>query len=315
LLSIAVIVLLLKDFAPNLNDIAISAETKEVIETAQKVEQGDSAELADTLSDGQRSLANQLDKQKTDIMVRGCNFVDADLVALKGRTAITKLDLETNAIDGSGLYIAMTLPNLRKLNVSDNPLSDDGVRIISRLSQVQNLEIKNVTLSNKAIEYIGQMKNLEKLELDGTSLEDRSLHYLSSMPRLRDLSINDQKKMSDRNLLLLANDPNLKMIDVGRTKVTGEGFANPARFPKLDTVVLKSNRLTEKGIQMLALLKNLKELDFRNAQYEVDWLRHLKSAKNLRKLLVSDTDDLARIKQMLPAVDVEAKKEHKRQVL
>ena len=313
LLSIAVLVLLYKDFGPNIHDITASRETKKENEVVRTIYQGKSDELEDLRTAGRRSLAKLLTKQgdTSEIVLRGCNLVDADLVALKGRKEITKLDLELNDIDGTGLYVAMTLPALSKLNVSDCPLSDEGIRTISRLGQLKNLELKQVTLSDQAMKYLGQMKNMEKLEFDNSNLGDGSLQYLTNMPSLSELSVNAQKKMSDKSLLYLKNVPNLHMVDAGNTKVTGEGFANFDRLPKLDDIVLKNNYLTEKGLQTLAKVKLLQELDIRSAHYKVDWLRHLRSAKHFRKLHISDTADAGQIRQILPNVELETGKAHK----
>lgn len=313
LLSAAVIVLLGKDFVPNVHEIAVTPESKKVIETVHEVDKSKADELADKLTEGQRILLNQVNKtsDRTLLMLRGCNLVDKDLLPLKDHKDTVRLDLETNSIDGTGLSVAYTMPNLYKLNVSDNPLTDEGVRTISQLRQVRNIEAKNVTLSGNAIAMFGSMKNLEKLELDNSTFPVKSIVLLGSMPNLLSLSLNDEKRMSDRCIELLKDFPSLKKIDLSNTKVSGEGFVNAARFPKLDTLELKGNTLTERGVQACAQMKNLKELDIRNAIFEVRWLRHLKAAKSLRKIVVTQPDDATTIRKLLPNVEVAVKEDKK----
>ncbi len=315
LLAIAVIVLLGKDFVPNVDEIAVTPESKKVIEAVHAVDKIKADELADQLSEGQRILLNQVNKtsDRTLLMLRGCNLVDNDLLPLKDHKDTVRLDLETNSIDGTGLSVAYTMPNLYKLNVSDNPLTDDGIRTISHLRQVRNIEAKGVTLSSNAIALLGSMKNLEKLELDNTELPVKSIELLGTMPNLLSLSLNDQKKMSDRCIENLKEFPSLKIIDLSHTKVSGEGFVNPSRFPRLDTIELRGNTLTENGIQTCCQIKNLKELDLRNAIFDVRWLRHLKTAKSMRKVLVADTDEGSNIRKLLPSsIEVEVKKDKKK---
>ncbi len=313
LLSAAVIVLLGKDFVPNVHEIAVTPESKKVIETVHEVDKSKADELAEKLTEGQRILLNQVNKtsDRTLLMLRGCNLVDKDLLPLKDHKDTVRLDLETNSIDGTGLSVAYTMPNLYKLNVSDNPLTDEGVRTISQLRQVRNIEAKNVTLSGNAIAMFGSMKNLEKLELDNSTFPVKSIVLLGSMPNLLSLSLNDEKRMSDRCIELLKDFPSLKKIDLSNTKVSGEGFVNAARFPKLDTIELKGNTLTERGVQACAQMKNLKELDIRNAIFEVRWLRHLKAAKSLRKIVVTQPDDATTIRKLLPNVEVAVKEDKK----
>ncbi len=317
LLAIAVIVLLGKDFVPNVHEIAVTPESKKVIETIHEVDKSKADELADKLTEGQRILLNQVNKttDRTLLMLRGCNLVDKDLLPLKDHRDTVKLDLETNYIDGTGLSVAYTMPNLYKLNVSYNPLTDEGVRTISHLRQVRNIEAKGVTLSGNGIALLGSMKNLEKLELDNSTFPVKSIELLGSMPNLLSLSLNDQRKMSDRCIELLKDFPLLRVIDLSNTKVTGEGFVNPARFPRLDTIELKGNTLTERGIQACSQIKNLKEFDIRNAKFQVRWLRHLKAARSLHKVVVTDLDEGSDIRKFLPSnVEVEVKKDKQKNI-
>ncbi len=99
-------------------------------------------------------------------MLRGCNLVDNDLLPLKDHKDTVRLDLETNSIDGTGLSVAYTMPNLYKLNISDNPLTDDGVRTISHLSQVRkHVEAERVNLSSNAISLLGSMKKFREARI------------------------------------------------------------------------------------------------------------------------------------------------------
>lgn len=225
---------------------------------------------------------------------------DSDLKPLANHRKIIELHLDSNILSGTGLEVAKTLPRLRKLSVSDNPLTEKGVLVISQLSQIRNLEIKGVRLSAQSVSYLGQMKNLVKLEMDECELADKSLGNLSSMPSLEELSINNQRQMSDRSIELLRNLPKLRLIDVSKTKVTGRGFELPGRFPQLSIVVLKENELEEDGFKVLGRLKNLKELDLRGSKFKESWLNNLRDARFLKILKVSGDADIKQIQKILP---------------
>ncbi len=313
LLGIAVIVLLFRDFLPNFNEIAGSPPEPQITKTVQEVDKSKADELAESMSEGQLSLHKQLSRtsDNSQLKLTGCNLKDEDLKSLKGHTEIETLDLETNALDGTGLAVLETLPKLYKLNVSDNPLSDQGVRTISHLDHVKNIELKHIKLSNNAMRSLGQMKYVNKLEFDHSAIGGRSLRFLCSMPNLVALSLNDQPDLSDKSILFLKDIPRLKMIDVSDTPVTGEGFANPERFPQLEIISLKRDKLTELGLKAVGKIEYLKELDLRSAAFDVRWLRHLSAAHHLSKVTISENHDLPAFKKALPNCLIEVKKPKK----
>lgn len=110
--------------------------------------------------------------------------------------------------------------------------------------------------------------------------------------------------MSDRAISLLRQLPNLRMIDVSASKVTGKGFEHPDEYPRLEHICLKENDLTEEGFEVLARLKNLKELDLRLAKFNEQWFKHFRNHPKFVKLKVVGDVDVGRIRRMIPHLQI-----------
>lgn len=300
ILSLAVLVLVGKD-------IWLSCVSSIKNEKSVDVSRHYSVQLGSRPTDADDDLRRKLEEypSREEFELRAVELTDSSLPLLRGNQRIKSLDFQGNSLNGSGLTVAQTIPNLIRLNVSSNPLSDQGIQAISQLSQLKNLEIKDVEFSPRGLLYLGQMKNLDKLEMDACEYDVKLLGSLSNMPALEELSLNDQKKLSDRAISKLRNLPNLRMVDVSATKVSGKGFEHPGDYPFLERISLKENQLSEDGFKALSRLKNLKELDLRLSVYDAKWFAHLKKHPNFSKLRVSGTADTARIHQLIPRLQIE----------
>ncbi|MBX9953054.1 MAG: protein kinase [Candidatus Obscuribacterales bacterium] len=299
LLSVAVAVLIAKDYWVSF-DTTQQSRTK--VDLANPYPVALEPDLAITNNVVIRKLEEHPSEEYFEL--RDGDVMDTHLSVLKNNQRLKTLDFQGNMLDGTGLVVAKTIPFLTKLNVSANPLTDRGILVISQLKQLRNLEIKGVELSDLALLHLGEMKGLLKLEMDACTYNVKHLGSLSNMPALEELSLNDQKKLSDRAISLLRQLPNLRMVDVSASKVTGKGFEHPDEYPRLEHICLKENDLTEEGFEVLARLKNLKELDLRLAKFDEQWFKHFRNHPKFAKLKVVGDVDVGRIRRMIPHLQI-----------
>jgi len=301
ILSIAVVVLVGKDIW--LSCFADQDSKRPNVDLNKKYRVHLESNLADNDNVVRRKLESHPSAELFEL--RDGEVTDPYLAQLKDNQRIKTLDLQGNNLNGTGLEVAKTIPNLNKLNVSSNPLTDAGVLVISRLRQVRNLEIKGVELSPRALFHIGQMKNLTKLEMDASDYDVKELGSLSDMPILEELSINDQKRLSDRTIGLLRKLPRLRFVDASVSKVTGKGFEHPDDYPLLEQIALKENKLSEDGFKTFARLKNLRELDLRRASFDPSWFKHLKGHPKFKRLKAAGDINAVEIQRILPQLIID----------
>ena len=104
----------------------------------------------------------------------------------------------------------------------------------------------------------------------------------------------------------LAALPRLETLDLGDSKVTGSGFANPTGFRKLKALSLQSTPLTEEGLGAIGALPALTELLLQKTRATDAWMAQLVPSKKLRKLVLAfrstragaDLTQLARLSQL-----------------
>lgn len=97
--------------------------------------------------------------------------------------------------------------------------------------------------------------------LSQCSLDDERMRALAGLASMEDLRLNQIRELSDRGLLLLAGNKNIKALALRDCGLTDESIAILSRFPSLRKLDLSNNRgITASGLQLLKG-KGLNELE------------------------------------------------------
>jgi hypothetical protein len=143
---------------------------------------------------------------------------------------------------------------LESLICQSHLISDDDVRHLSKLYTLKYVYFgKSVT--SAALAYLTDLKQLEGIHLVGPGDDDR-IKAFSQFPNLSTLSLKDWK-LSSEGYNCLEKFSNVNRL-VMPAKATDDDFANAAELHKLRTLDLRWTAITDKGIEHLRGLKDLR---------------------------------------------------------
>lgn len=121
-----------------------------------------------------------------------------------------------------------------------------------------------------------------------TAKEWSQLRDVLNRHRVPGLDLSERWDLDDATLALLGGDPPVRLLQLGRTKVSDQGISQVSGFPFLETLSL-SPKTTGAGLRALADLKNLKELDMRGSKVPEEALADLRHFKQLRSLVLNES--------------------------
>jgi len=101
---------------------------------------------------------------------------------------------------------------------------------------------------------------LQWLSLDGTGVSDAQLGYLGGVSTLQDLSLANNKGVSDKGLAQLVGLRDLHTLSLNNTGVGDDGLRHVAELKKLHTLNLGSTKVSDKGLKHLKALLKLRSL-------------------------------------------------------
>jgi hypothetical protein len=214
--------------------------------------------------------------------------------------------------------------SLRFTKVTDDGLSE-FLRITDNASSASGLESLDLSYSNKITPHalskiIPNLNNLQTLKLTGTELGDEGvkklgLEHLDKLEWL-DLSFNEQVGDGSVETLAELAKGRLKKLDLSGTGITGAELAKlPKAFrptelilarlrlsddnlkelqqngllDKCETLNLAFTRISDKGLEALKDLKNLKDLTLWHDNVSDEGMKTLASIKSLKMLHVEFT--------------------------
>ncbi len=230
------------------------------------------------------------------------------------------------------LRVAGQLPGLKVVSVQDAATGDEGLDALSKASHLEGLFLGTVRLTDRGLAAIGKLLALKHLALGGDGrVSGEGLAKLATLVHVEILSVS-VKGIIDDDLPRLADLPKLEHLTLASCDVTGAGFKDPAQpwkltsltlnqlpiddagsasLPSLSTVeklTLVNPRITDRALEDIAKMVNLREFNLGEASVTVDGLLKLGELKqlvalNLRQVKVSPTD-VDQLKAALPKVQI-----------
>lgn len=142
-----------------------------------------------------------------------------------------KLDLQANLIDISNFEFSQVL-----------------VDSIAKSNSIEWLRIGKRGTGN-VLGWVVKLKQLKGLSLRNAKLDDGDLKKLKSLDGLRWLDLWGVEIGSDK----LPSLPNLEVLILDTEMATDELIPAPGQFPKLKALSLTHSKITDKGIEKLAI--------------------------------------------------------------
>jgi Leucine-rich repeat (LRR) protein len=200
------------------------------------------------------------------IQINSTKMTGEGLKQFAGLKNLSELEVSQNPINDAGLKEIATLTNLRYLGMNGAKVSDPTFRELKALGKLEELHACGMMVGDSAAFNIAEnLKHLKKLYMNNTQVGDVGVAEIAKMPEINTLSLYGTR-VTDAGLAAL---PNLKTLEVLELSF---GFTdNSAKIiagcTNLRTLRLFNNReLTDKGLQELGRLPNLRELEIRGGQ-------------------------------------------------
>jgi hypothetical protein len=164
-------------------------------------------------------------------------------------------------LDDDGVAPVKDLHKLQSLSLFSTGVTSKCLVYLRDLP-LTNLVLANTAITDKGMENVANIKSLQFLSLDGTVVTGESLKILNKLPNLQGLHLNGTK-VRDGDLALLEPLRSLKDLDVANCSISDAAAPELARLP-IETLDLKSSRLTNKGLEILSTSKTLRYLSLCN---------------------------------------------------
>ncbi len=141
-----------------------------------------------------------------------------------------------------------------------NPITDRGLKALAILP-LRDLDISFTAVSGSGLASFQKPEVLSRLNIGNCFVTNEALKALAHFRNLEDLSINDNKNVTD--LSTVAKLPNLRKLSVAGTRIDYNGLLPLANCKRLEHLKLSGVKLTPAMVKVVTKLKNLTILEIR----------------------------------------------------
>jgi tetratricopeptide (TPR) repeat protein len=163
--------------------------------------------------------------------------------------------------------------------MEESRLFDEDLRRLAGMSGCQRLRLNDLNVSDEGLAHVAGLTSLDLLHLRGLGMHDESLRHLARMTRLTQLALEDapisgvglkhltalrslriRGPLTDEGLASCAKLPALAILNVDRTKITGETFGQLKGLPLRSLQLGDCEAFTDAGLAQVALLPSVESL-------------------------------------------------------
>src|SRR4029078_3155802 len=156
--------------------------------------------------------------------------------------------------------------------------SDEGLRQLTTLTGLKQIKffhtsLKSKTFTGAGMAHLAELKNLQRLTVAGCPFNDEGMAAVGKLTQLENFRTWHTYQAEAGNLHLKSLT-NLKSLHLGQGlrhydctsnahSLSDATLATLAEMKSLESLILDEARLTEKGLEQLSALPNLKQLDIK----------------------------------------------------
>lgn len=233
--------------------------------------------------------------------------VGDDWIAALGGTAardakgqITGLNFRSTWIQDLDLKPIAAMPSLRTLDLSHTRVTDIGFQQLKSVANVEDVNLYYAEqIGDGALVVMKSWKKLKRLNLRGTKVTDLGVSQLVAHPSLESIDVG-YSLFTDNGFEPMTSIPNLKEIYVGGNKLTDVGVNMLRLIPALSVVDLSGAQrtdsglwaatITDRGLETLGQLKNLRVLNLRASKITDAGMGSLGGLTQLSELDLAQTN-------------------------
>ncbi|MBS1954290.1 MAG: protein kinase [Cyanobacteria bacterium SZAS-4] len=257
-------------------------------------------------------ICNHMDKTLKELALSGCEFVgnesiraigdhlnglqelsitslkfDNDSFASLGKLSLHHIYAELTDINDDGLHALSDMTSLTRLKLNSTQITDRGISYLSKLKKLHELGVADTKISDKGITEIANFKDLKTLNVGFTGISAQGLASLAPLKNLQKLYLYNTK-LDDQALKSLENFQSLTYLNLANIGTVTDGALDTiCKLPKLQSLDLGGNQITDNGLKKIDALHHLKTLVLYDCPVSLDGVRKLeKSNPELRILLL-----------------------------
>ena len=118
-------------------------------------------------------------------------------------------------------------------------------------SKEKGISLTNKPITDDDVQEICKCKSLVNVGLEGTNITDKALEYLATLPKLKLLWLGDTN-ITGEGFIHFEHHPQLDCIGVEKTKVSDETLKIIANIPKLSTLHIDGTKISFDGLLAVA---------------------------------------------------------------
>lgn len=121
------------------------------------------------------------------------------------------------------------------------------------------------------------------------TVTDLDMPHLEGLPHLRSLDFNANPLVTDAGFSYLKSLAQLRVLNLGGTRITDEGLRGLSSLHNLDTLYLWRTRVSDEGLRHLVTLPRLRVLNLWDTNVTDRGMLHIAKIQSLRKLCVGNS--------------------------
>jgi Leucine-rich repeat (LRR) protein len=169
---------------------------------------------------------------------------DIGVSSLKSLKKLEMLSVNVGKLDGTCLKDLQKLPALTDLDISDNPINLNNLSYIPKFPVLRHLEMHRCKLNKEAVQQVSKSSTLADLNFSGNpGVRDDCCEYLARMPNLMVMDLTGTQ-ITGHGLLQLKASKKLRTIFINRSFVSPDAMVELKEALPNTTIVLKSSSLT-----------------------------------------------------------------------
>ncbi|MFO0844442.1 MAG: protein kinase [Gemmataceae bacterium] len=238
----------------------------------------------------------------------GTSVGDATAREVVKLPSVKQLNLGATRVTGACTAMLAARPDLVELTLVRRPITDADLGRLTPLVHLERLSLGGTAVTDAGLAHLRGMKKLKVLELKNTTVTVDGVAQLAGLP-LEELVLGETKALGAAGFRPLAGFKFLRAVYLDNMGLRDADLAPLGAMTALRVVMLDNNPLTDAAAKTLAPLGQLNNLHLAGTGLTDASIADMARLKALRHLDVRRTkitaDGLARLRQLLPACDID----------
>lgn len=244
------------------------------------------------VTDGNLALVGQMTSLKALYLVES-RATDQGLAYLGALTSLEKLSLAGRRMNGSGLVYLEKLPSLHYLMLNGDNFGGPGFASLRKIPSLKTLCCYDAAVSDAGLRNLSGHPVLENLAVLRGRLTNRGLAHLKTIASLKKVDIYKESKVTDDGMIHLAAIDTLEYLDL--PGITDKGIETVANMKNLKTLNIgggPSCNVTDAALKDLSKVKSLEGLVIPGSNLTDAGMEYLARLTNLKTLQLHFSSDL-----------------------